>query len=69
MNKNLTLILNLFETATRELTGERTQALKNAAEQFGQARAAFFEAKTAQEKLYDVATIKQFDSLCEKCQV
>jgi len=56
----------LFETATRELTGERTQALKDAAEQFGQARAAFFEAKTAQEKLYDVATIKQFEASARK---
>ena len=35
----------LFETATRELTGERTQALKDAAEQFGQARAAFLKLK------------------------
>ena len=40
--------------------------MKDAAEQFGQARAAFFEAKTAQEKLYDGATIKQLKPLREE---
>ena len=56
----------LFETATRELTGERTQALKDAAEQFGKARGAFFAAKSAQEKLFDVATIKKFEASARK---
>lgn len=56
----------LFETITRDLTGERTQALKDAAEQFAQARGAFFEAKTAQEKLFDVTTFKSLRLLQEK---
>ena len=57
---------DIFESITRDLTGERTTALKEAAKQFGKARAKFFEAKSAQEKLFDVATIKKFEASARK---
>ena len=55
-----------FNILTRDLGTDQVDEIKKAGESFASARAKFFEAKSAQEKLFDNATIKKFEAIARR---
>ena len=57
---------DIFNVFTRDLGADQVDEIKRAAASFSDARLKFFEAKSAQEKLFDNATIKKFEAIARR---